>query len=118
MFSIPPLHLLLGLVNTTYNALTFKFPEASAWPNRLGLVREAQHGGIFNGNSSRKLLIKCALLLDCCSGRSQMAVVKPFYEVFKSLDLVVESCFGYVLQKNYLEKIPTFETQCKEATFL
>ena len=82
---------------------------------RVSLVREALHGGIFNGNSSRKLLKKCDLLLDCCPRRSQLAIVKPFFEVFKSLDLVVESCFGYKLQNDYLEKIFDFETKYEEA---
>ena len=47
--------------------------------------------------------------------RLQMAIVKPFYEGFKILDLVIESSFGYELQNDHLEKISTFETKYKKA---
>ena len=109
------MYILLGLVNSIYNALIQKFPDASELPKSLGLVKEIMHGGIFNGNSSRLLLKKVDLLLDYCPRRSQRAIVKPFYDVFKALDLVVSSCFGSELKPNYLQRIHDFSNKYEKA---
>ena len=113
VFAIPSLHLLIGLVNTIYNGLLLEFPEASAWPNDLGLVREAL--ATFNGNSSRKLLKKADLLLNYSPRRSQMAVVKPYYLVLKALDDVVTACLGSEAHPESLEKIENFGAKYKDA---
>ena len=98
-----------------YNSLILKFPDASLWPQDLGLAREVMHGGTFNGNSSRLLLRKADQLLNYCPRRSQLAIVQPFYDAFKAFDVVVSSCFGSELNEDYCEKINDFSLKYMKA---
>ena len=63
-FVVPsPLHCLIGLVNKIYKSLLDVFPQAVAWPAKLHLVPQVQHGGNdFNGNASHQMLKNIAVL--------------------------------------------------------
>jgi hypothetical protein len=47
----PELHLMLGPVNTMFNALMKKWPEAMQWADICNVSREAIHGGSFTGRN-------------------------------------------------------------------
>lgn len=80
-----------------------EWPEASSWAKACHVEREALHGGSFNGNSCHKLLSRVDILRGLCPIQG----VK-FAETFQLLKEVVNGCYSYGLDKNYLTLISKF----------
>ena len=105
----PELHLLIGPVNTLYDALFKVWPSCVEWINRLYIKREEYHGGSFNGNDCRKLLKNIAVLEEI-SASSLSPQVPMYIETFKAFNEVVTSCYGKTLGSRYREKISAFKS--------
>ena len=106
---IPPmeLHLLLGVVNHMYKAMTEVWPNVVKWPSALHIQQEPYHGGQFAGNACHKLLSNLDLL-------QRIAETESAFQVFGIIDAlrkfksVVTACFGMVLEDDFSEKIDRF----------
>lgn len=72
---------------------------AVRWLKSCGLSRNATFGHALNGNGCRTLLKKAHLLKFICPDNNE---VHDFMKLFQFLDKVVSSCFGILLDDNYL----------------
>ena len=61
----PELHLLIGPVNTLYDALNKVWSESESWLSKCNVKKTEYQGGSFAGNDSRKLLKHCDDLDEC-----------------------------------------------------
>ena len=80
------------------------WPDAAKWPQRCNVMADPMHGGTFNGNGCRELLKKT----DVLQSEANLAA-QPFVAAFKSLEAVVSSCFGSVLEQGYQTHIADFK---------
>jgi len=87
---LPELHLMIGPVNTLFNALIKKWPEALQWADTCSVTREAIHGGSFTGNSCRKLLRNVNQLEQMCPPEC-IPFVKTF-QAFNRVGLIYILC--------------------------
>ena len=99
----PELHLLIGPVNTIFSAMAKEWPGAAEWAVACHVQKEDYHGGSFNGNACRALLLKSDLLRSMC----------PFFclkyvEVFRAFKCVVDSCYGTELSADFEDRIHEF----------
>lgn len=101
----PELHLLLGVVNFLYFNLEKIWPDAIQWPKCLQLEKEAFHGGSFAGNACRKLLRNVDKLANIVPHEHN-----NFVSAFRAFNDVVSCCFGKSLERDYKQKIRTFQT--------
>jgi len=99
----PELHLLSGTVNTLYDHMVKEWPGASIWPDMCHVMRNALHGGTFDGNSCKKLLQNVDILRSKCP-----VIALKYVNAFSCFNEVVHSCFGSVLRSNYIELIRKF----------
>ena len=99
----PELHLLIGPVNTIYEAMNKVWPVSDEWLARLNVKREEYHGGSFNGNESLKLLKNLSLLEELSPPS-----VKGYIDTLNSFNEVIVSCYGTKLLPNYTEKFKEF----------
>ena len=100
----PELHLMMGPVNTLYNALEKVCDNSDEWLKSCHVKRSDYHGGAFEGNDCRKLLKK----VDWLRKNTQNDI---FSDAFQSFNDVVASCYGSQLAENYEDKIERFQ-QC------
>lgn len=100
----PELHLLLGPVNTIYNALVKEWPDALNWAIRCHVEREAMHGGSFNGNSCNILLSK----VDILRSMAPLHCLK-YVACFDAFKAVVSACYGQFLHPDYVKLINVFK---------
>ena len=99
----PELRLLLGLVNTLYDALSNLWPPYEQWSQKLHIKRGTYHVGVFNGNDCRKLIKNVSVLEDIAPE------FHGFVDTFKSFDNVVKSCYGKEPASNYKRTIYEFK---------
>ena len=95
---IPPmeLHLFLGVINNFFKILNITWVEAVKWPAALLIQVCPYHEGQFNGNECRKLPKNADVLqqpLDTHLGPNNFYII----EAFKSFNIVVKACFGFIL---------------------
>ena len=88
----PELHLLMGSVNTLYGELLKISPDCNGWSQQLHVKREEYHGGLFNGNDSRKLLKNVRVLEEIAPPQA-----RGFVNTFQAFNKVVEACYGLEL---------------------
>ena len=100
----PELHLLIGPVNTLYDALNKEWPESERWLKICNVKKTEYHGGSFVGNESRKLLKRCKDLNELCPSELQ-----SYVQTFKAFDEVVDACYSRELKSNYKDKIGEFK---------
>lgn len=101
----PELHLLTGCVKTMFDALEAQHSTAAeAWLKKAGVEKEPQQGGCFTGNSARKLLKSADHLQS-----TMVIAVMPFVKAFRSLNEVVDSCFGNDLDPTIKDKMQRFQ---------
>ena len=107
---IPPmeLHLLLGIVNYLFKMLKTAWSDADKWPAALHIQPSPYHGGQFEGNECRKLLKNVDVLHQLAETNSVHQTFS-IIEAFKCFNLVVEACFGFILQPDFDEKIEAFK---------
>lgn len=89
--ALPLLHVLLGVVNRTYNEMMSKLPEVSLWPQALHIHMEHYHGSSFEGNECKRLLDNIATLNDVLN-RRQLRQIRPLIrvlEAFKEINSLV-----------------------------
>ena len=82
------------------------WPNAADWPKSCNVMAEPMHGGVFNGNGCRKLCKNTDILQSQANIQAQ-----PFVAAFKSLDAVVDSCFGKDLADDFKEHIQAFKVK-------
>ena len=99
----PELHLLIGCFNHLFREMQKKWPMADEWPKRVGVVQCGYHGGEFTGGHCNKLLKNVDVLAQFCPLH-----ILPFVRVFRSLNVVVQSCFGANLSQTFLQDISEF----------
>lgn len=80
------------------------WPDAAKWPLTCNVMADPMHGGTFNGNGCRELLKQT----DILQAEANIAA-QPFVATFKSLEAVVSSCFGCVLDPEYQSYILDFK---------
>lgn len=98
------LHLLIGIVNHLIDyARKNGIPGIEAWITECQCEPEGR-GEKFNGNSCRKLLKNHKLMLKFVPLEFQF-----IQHLMGSMNAIVESCFGSVLDPTYREKIDHFE---------
>ena len=97
----PELHLMLGPVNTMYNALEKECANSEEWLNACNVKRSEYHGGAFEGNDCRKLLKSVKSLKEICQN-------DRFSEAFEAFNDVVVSCYGAKLATDFEQKIDRF----------
>ena len=102
----PELHLLMWSVNTLYGELLKISPDFEGWSQQIHVKREEYHGGLFNGNDSRKLLKNVRVLEEIAPPQA-----RGFVDTFQAFNKVVEACYGLDLAPNFKEKIAHFR-QC------
>ena len=108
ILAVPPpeLHLLIGPVNTLYDALNKVWSESESWLSKCNVKKTEYHGGSFAGNDSRKLLKHCDDLDVLCPEE-----FKQYVKTFKAFNDVVGGCYGRNLETNYLKKIEKFKAE-------
>ena len=99
----PELHLLLGPTNHLYNELSKVWSGCEALLQSIHVKKTEYHGGCFEGNDCRKILIKVDNLEERCPPEFHQ-----FTKTFRLLDEVVKSCYGNELGSNYHTKINMF----------
>ena len=104
----PELHLLIGPVNTIYDAMNKVWPGSEVWLKKVNVKREEYHGGSFNGNDSRMLL------KNFSSVEESSPSVKGYIDTFNSFNEVVKSCYGTEMLPDYEEKIKQFRISYKQ----
>ena len=109
----PELHLLLGAVNTMYSGMLSIWPDAATWVHKCNVTEDPMHGGCFNGNGCRQLLMKTDILQTTAP-----ITVQPFVTAFKSLSDVVSACFGRELDPEFSKYIDTFREDYLELVSL
>lgn len=103
----PELHLLIGAVSTLYKHMEEQFTStAHTWLVDSNVRMNSYHGGTFTGNDARSLLKKVDILASKCPLHCL-----PFVKVFRSLNKVVKSCFGYELEQNFERHINEFREE-------
>ena len=102
------LHLLLGVVNHLFKILKTAWIEAVKWPAALHIQLSPYHEGQFDGNECRKLL-KNAGVLQQLPYTNLVPNIFHIIEAFKSFNLVVKACFGFILQPDFAERIENFK---------
>ena len=102
------LHLHLGVVNHLFKILKFAWIEAVKWPAALHIQLRPYHEGQFDRNECRKLL-KNADVLQQLPDTNLVPNIFRIIEAFKSLNLVVKACFGFILQPDFAERIENFK---------
>ena len=80
------------------------WPEAEKWPKKCNVEIDPMHGGTFNGNGCRRLLKSTDILQAEANFAAQ-----PFVAVYKSLNVVVNACFGIGLNQDYKNYIDDFK---------
>ena len=100
----PELHLLIGPFNKMFKELEKEWPEAMTWPRTCFVEREAIHGGLFNGNSCKKLLSKIDALRSMCPLQGL-----KYVEDFEKFRKVVDACYGHDLDPDFRMIIRDFE---------
>ena len=105
-----PLHCLIGIVNKIYKELLKVFPQAEAWPSKLHLVPQVQHGGCdFNGNACHHLLKNIDILDSLGTTRRNKKVLDPFISSLSSFGDLVHGTFSHTLDPNYENLIAQFK---------
>ena len=105
---IPPaeLHLLLGPVNTMFEALEEVWPEgANNWAKQCHAFKEGLHGGEFNGNSCNRLLHENSIKLLASLIPSEHI---NYLHAFRTFGQVVQSCYSYFVLPSFREDIEKF----------
>ena len=110
LFPPAELHLLMGSVSTLYGELLKISPDCEGWSQQLHLKREEYHGGLFNGNDSRKLIKNVRVLEEISPPQA-----RGFVDTFQAFNRVVEACYGLDLTPNFKEKIAYFR-KCYKKT--
>ena len=101
----PELHLLMGAFNTLYKEMKKIWPAVDTWTEKLYMKPTGFHGSDnFIGGDCYRALRNIDLLAAMCP-----LVILPFVEALRKLLLVVESCFGAVLQPRFRDHISAFE---------
>ena len=104
-----PLHCLIGLVNKIYKSLLDVFPQAVAWPAKLHLVPQVQHGGNdFNGNACHQMLKNIAVLESLTITRQQKKVLDPFVACLHAFEKVVHGTFSHTHAPDFEDHIRMF----------
>lgn len=109
----PELHLLIGPVCTMFNGLKKAWPKADEWANLCNVEKEQYYGGVFNGNSCKKLLKNIAILTD--SLRCEKA---EYCKAFQDFSDAVDACYAKVLNNDYETKIGEFANSYKNMDYL
>ena len=104
------LHLLLGVVNHLFKILKTAWVEDVKWPAALNIQLSPYHEGMFDGNECQQLL-KNADVLQQLPDTNLVHNIFHINEAFKSFNLVVKACFGFILQPDFAERIENF-TRC------
>ena len=105
-----PLHCLIGLVNKIYKSLLDVFPQAVAWPAKLHLLPQVQHGGNdFNGNTCHQMLKNIAVLESLTITRQQKKILSPFVACLHAFEKVVHGTFSHTLAPDFEDCIRMFE---------
>lgn len=96
---IPELHILQGVVNQLFwHGLVDLVgrDKAMIWPNNLHLDAKSYHGGIFEGNACRRLLLEADKLMDpkIYHDHGSGLALLPFVNAFKAMNKIVECCFS------------------------
>lgn len=108
LIPLPELHLLLGVVNTTYDHMLKEFEtEAILWAESCYVHREITQGTGFKGNACNILLKKTDILEQICNDRGSEGCLK-YVKVLNDFNEVVHSCFKKELKLDYKEKIAVF----------
>ena len=110
---IPPgqLHLLLGVVNKCVARIMKEWPGIQQWFDRCNFKACNRHGGKFNGNDCKRMTESNSMdILEALAEESQVgAIIRPFTDVLRCMDAVSSSCFGNVLDDDYMSRIEEFE---------
>ena len=101
----PPLHLMLGVVNTVFDKLQDKWDQAYTWAARHNIVKKNYHGGCMEGPACHALLKKVHVLELALPRR-----LTKFATTLSCFDKVVTACFKHELEPDYLVKIERFRT--------
>ena len=72
----PKLYLLIGPVNTLYEAFSKVWSKSEIWLPLCNVKKNEYHGGSFAGNGSRKLL-KCASILKDMCPKNSRSILTP-----------------------------------------
>ena len=109
----PPmeLHIFMGVTSRLFNFLVDEMESlAMSWIKELHLEKSVYHGSTsFNGRSCRVLVQNYARLEALAPNDGSRFRLQRFIQVFRSLDTVVDSCFGTVLREGYATDIEIFE---------
>ena len=100
----PELNLLIGPVNTLFEALSKVWSESEKWLSLCNVKKNEYHGGSFAGNDSRKLLNCASILKEMCPKEFERYV-----DTFNLFNGVVTACYSKDLDKYYLNKIDYFK---------
>ena len=101
------LHLLLGVINHLFKILKTAWIEAK-WPAALHIQLSPYHGGQFYRSECSKLL-KNVDVLQQLADTNLVLNIFHIVEAFKSFNLVVKACFGFILQPDFAERIENFK---------
>ena len=93
-------NILLGLLT----ALESVWPAVMEWESSCHVQRDPEFGGTFDGNACRRLL-KNTDMLDSLV----LLEFKKFVTAFRCLDHVIHSCFGTLLEPDYISHIHEFK---------
>ena len=105
-----PLHCLIGIVNKIYKELLKVFPQAEAWPSKLHLVPQVQHGGCdFNGNACHHLLKNIDIFDSLGTTRRNKKVLDPFISCLSSFGDLALGTFSNTLDPDYENLIAQFK---------
>jgi hypothetical protein len=91
---IPMLHILLGIVNKTFNCLVKDFPVANEWPRTLSIHQEHYHGHSFEGNESKKLLDHVTVLEEILERNGVLEMSMAYVNVFKYFKTILGTLYS------------------------
>ena len=105
IFSLVRIDSFLGITNHIVRELQKCWTDEEKWEKECNFSRTGQHGGVFNGNTCKAILGPSSTLV--LEGMIPLELL-GYVVVLKSLNRVVESCFGFDLHPEFQAHIKLF----------
>ena len=93
---LPELHMLMGFVNHMAKFIISLWPEFEAWVVSLGCIRRGYHGGTYEGNTCRTILLNCDRLQNILPIN-----LIPLLDPMRKFNKIVHGTFGHSLDEDW-----------------
>ena len=107
---LPELHMLMGFVNHMSKFIISVWPEFEAWVMTLGCIRRGYHGGTYEGNTCRIILLNC----DKLENLLPLTLI-PLLDPMRKFNKVVHGTFGHTLDEQWESLIIDFTASFEKA---